>query len=485
MTALLSPLNNAPHNNKLHDNKPHNLELTPALGLTDNHTTTYQHDYQHRQAVLDSYGLLDTEPEAVFDKITRLATDVFDVPVALISLMDFEQDRQWFKSCHGIDTRQSDLSTSFCLHAVLSDTTLVVPNALQDETFQDYSLVKDEPHMRFYAGAPLRTPEGVAIGALALIDFTPREALSDTQINMLETLASVVVDELLLRRSLEEQCRIEAELHEFKLKPAQAKLERYETELLAANTKLEVARSIQTALQPRLEDMHVTDLDIATYTRPAEDVGGDYLDVIALESGVRIGIGDVTGHGFESGLVMVMAQTAVSALVHSGISDPEVIISVLNKTLYHNLERMGIDKSVTLSLLDYDGGTMTVSGQHEHLLCVSPAGAVNAVDTFDLGFPLGLEPNIDQYAKQLRFTLEPEAGVVLYTDGITEAENEHGQFYGLARLEAAIDRAWQRATSAEDIKQDVLKDLQAFTGQQPVFDDIALVVVKRKARANE
>jgi serine phosphatase RsbU (regulator of sigma subunit) len=474
---LLSSLNNKsqddlePTHNQPNGTQPHTLP-------PDLHTA----DYQRRQAVLESYGLLDTEPEAVFDKITRLATDVFDVPVALISLMDFDQERQWFKSCHGIDTRQSDLSTSFCLHAVLNDRTLVVPNTLQDATFKHYSMVQGEPHLRFYAGAPLRTPEGIAIGALALIDFAPREALSDTQVNMLETLASVVVDEILLRRNLEEQCRIEAELHEFKLKPAQAKLERYEAELLAANTMLEVARSVQTALQPRPEDIHAAaDLDIATYTRPAEDVGGDYLDVIALEDGVRIGIGDVTGHGFESGLVMVMAQTAINALVHSGIDDPDVIIAVLNKTLYHNLQRMGIDKSVTLSLLDYDQGTMTVSGQHEHLLRVSPAGAVTAVDTFDLGFPLGLEPNIDQYAEQMRFTLEPEAGVVLYTDGITEAENEHGQFYGLARLEAAIDHAWQHATSADSVTQSILDDLQAFTGQQAIFDDIALVVVKRKS----
>ena len=438
-------------------------------------------DYQKRQTTLESYGLLDTEPEAVFDKITRLATDIFDVPVALISLMDFDNERQWFKSCHGLDTRQSDLSTSFCLHAVLSDTTLVVPNALQDDIFKDYSLVQDDPHMRFYAGAPLHTPEGVAIGALALIDFEPREALSETQVTMLETLASVVVDEILLRRSLEQQCRIEAELHEFKLKPAEAKLERYEAELLTANAKLEVARSMQTSLQPRQEDIHAAaDLDIATYASPAEDVGGDYLDVIALGDSVRIGIGDVTGHGFESGLLMVMVQTAVSALVHSGISNPEVIISVLNKTLYNNLQRLDIDKSLTLSLLEYDSGVMTVSGQHEHMLRIAPTGEVDAVDTFALGFPLGLEPDISQYAEQMRFDMAPGAGVVLYTDGITEAENAAGEFYGLGRLEAAIDRAWQQHDTSAAIKQAILNDLHRYTGTQDLLDDVALVVIKRK-----
>jgi serine phosphatase RsbU (regulator of sigma subunit) len=483
VTALQSPLHDPSHNNH---------ESTQTSKLSDIQITDKQVDYQQRQAVLESYGLLDTEPEGVFDKITRLAIDVFNVPVALISLMDFDQDRQWFKSCHGLDTRETDLSASFCLHAVLNDDTLVVPDTLQDATFKDYSLVQSEPYMRFYAGAPLRTPEGIAIGALALIDFVPREALSDTQLSMLETLASVVVDEILLRRSLEEQCRIEAELHESTLKPAQAKLERYQTELLTANAKLEVARSIQTSLQPRYEDISAAeDLDIATYARPAEDVGGDYLDVIALGGGVRIGIGDVTGHGFESGLLMVMVQTAISALVHSGISDPQVIISVLNKTLYHNLQRLGIDKSLTLSLLEYDQGTITVSGQHEYLLRVSPTGEVTAVDTFALGFPLGLEPDIDQYTDQLRFTLAPGAGVVLYTDGITEAENATGEFYGLSRLEDTIHRAWQQhpkehsTTYAEDVKQFILDDLQAFTGQQAIFDDITLIIVKRKIQASK
>lgn len=131
---MLSPLHEASH-----DLEPNSTEPTANLN-----TDTI--DYQRRQAVLESYGLLDTEPEAVFDKITRLATDVFDVPVALISLMDYEKNRQWFKSCHGIDTRQSDLNTSFCLHAVINDSTLVVPNTLQDAAFKDYSMVQDEPN---------------------------------------------------------------------------------------------------------------------------------------------------------------------------------------------------------------------------------------------------------------------------------------------------------------------------------------------------
>lgn len=441
-------------------------------------------DYEHRQAVLRSYGLLDTEPEEVFDKITRLAAQVFDVPVALVSLMDFEQDRQWFKSCHGTDTRESDLNTSFCLHAVLSNETLVVPNALENVTFRDYSMVQEDPHMRFYAGAPLRTPEGVSLGALALIDFVPRDPLSPQQITMLETLASVVVDEILLRRSLEQQCRVEAELHEFKLKPAQAKLEHYQAELLTANAKLDIARSVQISLQPRPQDITgIADLDIATYARPAEDVGGDYLDVIVSGNKVRFGIGDVTGHGFESGLLMVMVQTALQALVDSGISDPDVIISILNKTLYHNLQRLDMDKSVTLSLLEYEQGNMTISGQHEHLLQVSPSGNVNAIDTFDLGFPLGLEADISQYSQQLRFALPAGAGVVLYTDGITEAENASGEFYGRARLEAAIRDAWQRSANrdapAEAVKNHIINDVATFIGEQIVFDDITLIVIKR------
>lgn len=158
---------------------------------------------QTRARVLRDYDILDTPPEEAFDKITRLATQTFQVPIALITFIDAK--RQWFKSHHGTDLHETDLSASFCLCAVQKGYTLVVPNALEDSRFFNNPSVTGGLNLRYYVGAPLITPEGVALGSLCLIDTVPRPRPSAEEISMLETLASMVVDEMRLRRSLHEQ----------------------------------------------------------------------------------------------------------------------------------------------------------------------------------------------------------------------------------------------------------------------------------------
>jgi PAS domain S-box-containing protein len=138
-------------------------------------------------------------PEAAFDRITQLASTIFKVPIVLISLVD--RDRQWFKSCYGLDTRETDRSVSFCTHAIQADTVMVVPDATQDPRFALNALVTGDPGIRFYAGAPLRTPDGYKLGTLCLIDKEPRKQLSQEQRAMLEGLAALVVNELELRRT--------------------------------------------------------------------------------------------------------------------------------------------------------------------------------------------------------------------------------------------------------------------------------------------
>jgi PAS domain S-box-containing protein len=151
-----------------------------------------------RLASLSRYEILDTPPEEAFDRITQLASTIFSVPIVLITLVD--RDRQWFKSCYGLDTRETDRSLSFCAHAIQADTVMVVPDATQDTRFALNALVTGEPGIRFYAGAPLRTPDGYKLGTLCLIDREPRKQLALEQRSMLESLAALVVDELELRR---------------------------------------------------------------------------------------------------------------------------------------------------------------------------------------------------------------------------------------------------------------------------------------------
>lgn len=153
---------------------------------------------QERLKALDNYAILDTPPEAAFDRLTRLASRLFNVPIALISLID--RERQWFKACYGLDMRQTDRQLSFCAHAILADHVMVVPDAHEDARFADNGLVTGPPHIRFYAGAPLRTPDGFNLGTFCIIDTVPRE-LRESEAASLVDLAAMAVDEFELRRA--------------------------------------------------------------------------------------------------------------------------------------------------------------------------------------------------------------------------------------------------------------------------------------------
>ena len=157
-------------------------------------------DEEGRLAALSRYGILDTPPEAPFEKITSLVQSVLQVPICAVSLVD--RERQWFKSIQGLDARETPRSISFCTHTIMTDETLVVPDALQDPRFAANPLVLGEPHIRSYAGVPLQTPDGYNVGALCAIDTAPRD-FSDAQLAILRSFASLVVDELELRRIAE------------------------------------------------------------------------------------------------------------------------------------------------------------------------------------------------------------------------------------------------------------------------------------------
>jgi serine phosphatase RsbU (regulator of sigma subunit) len=244
-------------------------------------------------------------------------------------------------------------------------------------------------------------------------------------------------------------------------------------------TELEVTRRLQEMMLPRREELQtIADLEIAGFMKPATEVGGDYYDVLHHEGRVKIGIGDVTGHGLESGMLMVMVQTAVRTLLESHETNPIRFLDILNRVIYGNIQRMRSDKNLTLALVDYQDGVLSLSGQHEELILVRSSGKIERIDTMDLGFPIGLEENITDFIASTRIPLAQGDGVVLYTDGITEAENDTGDQYGIDRLCDLVADNWQR--SAEEVRQVVVDDLQQFVGNHTVYDDITLVVCKKK-----
>jgi GAF domain-containing protein len=150
-----------------------------------------------RLKVLWQYEVLDTVPEALFDDLTELAARICEAPIALISLVD--EKRQWFKSKVGTTVSETSRDISFCAHAIQQSDLFIVPDATKDERFAKNPLVTSDPKIRFYAGAPLITPDGYALGTLCVIDKTPRELRPD-QKHALRILARHVVSQLELRR---------------------------------------------------------------------------------------------------------------------------------------------------------------------------------------------------------------------------------------------------------------------------------------------
>ena len=250
-------------------------------------------------------------------------------------------------------------------------------------------------------------------------------------------------------------------------------------ENLRMSSELSVTRKLQQMILPREQELAlIVGLDIAGFMEPAAEVGGDYYDVLQQNGRIKIGIGDVTGHGLESGMLMIMVQTAVRTLLQNEENDPVRFLDTLNRTIYGNVQRMSSDKNLTLALIDYEYGKLTLSGQHEEMIVVRKNGDLERFDTVDLGFPIGLEEEISSFLAQKHIDLYAGDVVVLYTDGITEAENEERQLYGLDRLCEVICEHVDEPAIA--IRQAVIADLRSHIGTQKIYDDITLLVLKQR-----
>ena len=179
----------------------HELQQHIALPISNVMTQAapFPSDEKQRLQALRSFDILDTEPEQAFDELINVASLVCDTPIALVSLLD--ESRQWFKSRKGLDTEETHRDIAFCSHATLTPiSTMQVHDARKDERFKNNPLVIGSPNIAFYAGSPLLTSTGKALGTLCVIDSKPK-SLSDHQLASLEALSRQVVAQIEIRRT--------------------------------------------------------------------------------------------------------------------------------------------------------------------------------------------------------------------------------------------------------------------------------------------
>lgn len=239
-------------------------------------------------------------------------------------------------------------------------------------------------------------------------------------------------------------------------------------------SEMELAKRIQTALLPNRE--HIHGLEIAATMVPATEVGGDYYDIIETKAGDRwVVIGDVSGHGVDSGLIMMMAQTSVMSIVsNSSNLDPSQVLSGVNTALRENISRLGSDYYMTMTAIRFDGRQMVVAGQHQDIIIYrSRLNRTEVIPT--QGTWLGISDDISAALRDEVVTLEDNDLVLLFTDGVTEATDERGEMYGQARLELALNQFADLPVTK--LLNRIIEQVTDFQAEQN--DDLTVLVIRK------
>jgi PAS domain S-box-containing protein len=243
-------------------------------------------------------------------------------------------------------------------------------------------------------------------------------------------------------------------------------------------SELEIAAHLQTALLPDV--VPVSGLEICGKMRPATEVGGDYFDVLPCPDGAWIAIGDVSGHGLNAGMVMLMVQSAIACRVtEEPNAHPAAVLASVNRVLFQNIrQRMKSDEFVTLTLLRYwDDGRVVFAGAHEEVIIYRAAsGEIKRIPS--PGTWLGILAEVSAKNPETHEQLQPGDVLVLHTDGVTEARSPTNEQFGVSRLAALVTE--HHALPVSEMPERILSDVSRWATTQE--DDMSLVVARHRAR---
>jgi sigma-B regulation protein RsbU (phosphoserine phosphatase) len=390
---------------------------------------------------------LDDQSEERFDRVTRLAAEIFKAPIAFVSFI--ERDRQWYKSRIGLPVVEIPRDVSFCAHAILGEDTLVIPDTHEGSSLADNPLVTGNPFMRSYMGQPLRAPDGEKIGTLCIADHEPRNFTPELA-GVLHRLAALVEQELRMGDLIAAQGRLLA-TQEALLKTQ----ERLHEELAAA------ANYVRSLIPPPLTEPVTLDWRYL----PSEELGGDCLGYHFLgENKLAVYVLDVSGHGVAAALLSVVLLDAALAFATESISDPAAVLAALNREF--PVSRHGRFLTIWYGVLDLDATALTFS----------TAGHPPAVLIRREGEPLLLSTNgivtgCDEAAtyESVRCPLRTGDTLFIYSDGAYELGREPRTTVSFGDLAVVFERATHGANPLDEI----LTELKRRGESKGFADDVA------------
>ncbi len=386
---------------------------------------------ERRILALEALHVLDTAREDRFDRITDLARTIFDVPLSTITLID--RDRAWFKSCVGLDLTELPRGATFCDRTVHDETVIIVEDARLDERFRDLPSVSGPPHLRFYAGFPIRDRHGVTIGTFCLYDTRPR-TLSDHDTRVATELASWVEAELLRSEDADR------------------------------------ARRVQRALLPRSAP-RIPGYRAAAICRPATIVAGDFFDHQDHGDRHAFVVADVMGKGTGAAILMASVRAVLRSELRALADDrlgEDGLARAVTETNATVLEDLGSSRSFVTALVGWadpaSGEIRLVDAGHGLSLLQRRDGRVEHLSYADL--PLGVA---ESTWSERTVRLEPGDSLIVFSDGLLDL---------LGGTMEAVDQVADLARGAGG-PQELVDRVDELIQAGPLVDDVTVLVIQR------